>query len=246
MVERLLAKQKAAGSRPAYRTNKIRFILFACLIILTSCGGGGSSNSSETNPNGPDQDINLSTEICSNTYRDGLLKCDLKHDNRDRFYYVYAPGNLDSNESIPVLFALHGYGSSALTHLNYTNYFPIADTNNFIVVYPQGATTATLSSHWNVGGWTSKSTVKDIEFIDTIINLLKAKIQIDETRIYSSGMSNGGYMSYHLACNLSEKFAAIASVTGSMTNQTFDNCSSSHPIPVLQIHGLLDLSLIHI
>ena len=95
LVERLLAKQKAAGSRPAYRTNKIRFILFTCLIILTSCGGGGSSNSSETNPNGSDQDVNLSTEICSNTNRDGLFKCDLKHDNRDRFYYVYAPGNLD-------------------------------------------------------------------------------------------------------------------------------------------------------
>jgi polyhydroxybutyrate depolymerase len=240
LVERLLAKQKAAGSRPAYRTNKIRFILFTCLIILTSCGGGGSSNSSETNSNDPGQDINLNTEICSNTNRDGLLKCDLKHDNRDRFYYLYTPENLDSNESIPVLFALHGYGSSASRHLNYTNYFPIADTNNFIVVYPQGSTTATLSSHWNVGGWTSKSTVKDIEFIDTIISLVKAKIQIDETRIYSSGMSNGGYMSYHLICNLSEKFAAIASVTGSMTNGTYDNCTPLHPMPVLQIHGLQD------
>ena len=108
------------------------------------------------------------------------------------------------------------------------------------MVYPQGATTATLSAHWNVGGWTSKSTVKDIEFIDTLINFTKNKIMIDETRIYSSGMSNGGYMSYHLACNLGEKFAAIASITGSMTNGTYDDCSPSHPTPVLQIHGLLD------
>ncbi len=53
-------------------------------------------------------------------------------------------------------------------------------------------------------------------------------------------MSNGGYMSYHLACNLGEKFAAIASVTGSMTFGTYDDCSPSHPTPVLQIHGLLD------
>ena len=159
---------------------------------------------------------------------------------RDRFYYVYTPTNLDSNESIPVLFAFHGYGSSAIRHLNYTNYFPIADSENFIVIYPQGATTATLSTHWNVGGWTSKSTIDDLDFVETIIGLIKDKIQIDETRIYSSGMSNGGYMGYHLACNLSSKFAAVASVTGSMTNSTFDDCNPMHPTPILQIHGLLD------
>ena len=80
-----------------------------------------------------------------------MKRCDLKHDNLDRFYYVYTPSNLDSNESVPVLFAFHGYGSSAIRHLNYTNYFSLADSENFIVIYPQGATTATLSSHWNVG-----------------------------------------------------------------------------------------------
>jgi len=47
-------------------------------------------------------------------------------------------------------------------------------------------------------------------------------------------------MGYHLACNLSSKFAAIASVTGSMTNDTFNDCNPSHPMPILQIHGLLD------
>ena len=108
------------------------------------------------------------------------------------------------------------------------------------MIYPQGATTATLSSHWNVGGWTSKSTIDDLDFVDTVISLLKDKIQIDETRIYSSGMSNGGYMGYHLACNLSSKFAAIASVTGSMTNDTFNECDPTHPTPIIQIHGLLD------
>jgi len=108
------------------------------------------------------------------------------------------------------------------------------------VIYPQGATTATLSTHWNVGGWTSKSTIDDLDFVETIIGLIKDKIQIDETRIYSSGMSNGGYMGYHLACNLSNKFAAIASVTGSMTNDTYNDCNPTHPTPILQIHGLLD------
>ena len=208
--------------------------------MLSSCGGGGSSGSQDMSiPPETDND-DLLNETCTDTSRSGLKRCDLKHDNLDRFYYVYTPSNLDSNESIPVLFAFHGYGSSAIRHLNYTNYFPLADSENFIVIYPQGATTATLSSHWNVGGWTSKSTNNDLDFVDTVIGLIKDKVQIDETRIYSSGMSNGGYMGYHLACNLSNKFAAIASVTGSMTNDTFNDCNPVHPTPILQIHGLLD------
>tara|TARA_A100001388_G_scaffold208448_1_gene158996 strand:- start:15 stop:965 length:951 start_codon:yes stop_codon:yes gene_type:complete len=210
------------------------------ILILSSCGGGGSSGPENISPPETDNDNSLLNETCVDTSRSGMKRCDLKHDNLNRFYYIYTPNNLDTNQSIPVLFAFHGYGSSAMRHLSYTNYFLLADSGNFIVVYPQGATTATLSSHWNVGGWTSKSTIDDLDFIDTVIGLVKDKIQIDETRIYSSGMSNGGYMGYHLACNLSSKFAAIASVTGSMTNSTYDDCNPMHPTPILQIHGLLD------
>ena len=211
------------------------------LFFIYSCGGGGSSNAPLEVDNPSNQNPNIIIESCSNTTRTGMQKCDLKHDGLDRYYFIYKPDNLNTNISVPVLFALHGYGSSALSHLTYTNYFSLADANNFIVIYPQGTTTDTLSSHWNVGGWTSKSTRKDIEFIDTVIDLIKDKIQIDQTRIYSSGMSNGGYMSYSLACNLNSKIAAIASVTGSMTPDNFDNCTPSNPISVLQIHGLQDL-----
>ena len=215
-------------------------LLIILLFSLISCGGGSSTASNIDDNNGRQNNLSITVENCISTNQVGLKKCDLLHDNRERFYYIYTPENLDSNLSIPVLFAFHGYGSSANRHMNYTNYMQIADENNFVVVYPQGATTPTLSAHWNVGGWTSKSTVKDIEFIETVINLIQDKIQIDQSIIYSSGMSNGGYMGYHLACNLSEKFAAIASVTGSMTTNTYDECDSRHPMPVLQIHGLLD------
>ena len=211
------------------------------LFFIFACGGGGSSSAPTEIENPSNQNPNVIIESCSNTTRTGMQKCDLKHDSLDRYYFIYRPANLNTDISVPVLFALHGYGSSALSHLTYTNYFSLADANNFIVIYPQGTTTDTLSSHWNVGGWTSKSTRKDIEFIDTVIDLIKDKIQIDQTRIYSSGMSNGGYMSYSLACNLNNKIAAIASVTGSMTPDNFDNCTPSNPISVLQIHGLQDL-----
>ena len=56
-------------------------------------------------------------------------------------------------------------------------------------------------------------------------------------------MSNGGYMSYHLACNLDNTFAAVVSVTGSMTSDTYDNCSPSHPTAAMQIHGIQDATV---
>ena len=154
--------------------------IFLILILVTSCGGGSSSSDNQTSlpiTQPPDS----TNETCINTQVSNLSRCNLIHDGAERFYYIYEPSNLDINSSIPVLFAFHGYGSSAMRHLNYTNYFPLADSNNFIVIYPQGATTATLSTHWNVGGWTSKSTINDLDFVDTVISLLKDKIQIDET-----------------------------------------------------------------
>tara|TARA_B100001109_G_scaffold189281_1_gene155963 strand:+ start:906 stop:1853 length:948 start_codon:yes stop_codon:yes gene_type:complete len=210
-------------------------------LLVSACGGGSSGTGDIVNTiTTPPASTN---ETCSNTQVLNLKRCNLIHNNTERYYYIYEPSNLDSNSSIPVLFALHGYGSSAMTHFNYTNYEAIADENNFIVIYPQGTTSNGLNTHWNNGGWTSKSTAKDIEFIDTVINFLKDKISIDQTRIYSSGMSNGGYMSYHLACNLDNKFAAVVSVTGSMTNDTYDSCYPSHPTAAMQIHGIQDTTV---
>jgi polyhydroxybutyrate depolymerase len=56
-------------------------------------------------------------------------------------------------------------------------------------------------------------------------------------------MSNGGFMSYHLACNLSSKIAAVASVTGSMSSETYESCNPDHPTSILQVHGSIDVTV---
>ena len=119
------------------------FKFLLVLILLYSCGGGSSSSDFENNP--PTIQTLNSTETCISTQVPNLKRCDLVHDNIDRFYFLYEPSNLDTNSSIAVLFALHGYGSSAMTHFNYTNYEPLANANNFIVVYPQGTTSNGLN-----------------------------------------------------------------------------------------------------
>ena len=215
--------------------------IFPLLIFyLVSCGGGGSSDSFNSTSNPP---ISIGiTESCVE-YGTNTKKCSLTHKTLERYYIIYVPESGANEISMPVLFALHGYGSTAENHKNYTYYEPLAETNKFIVVYPQGSFyngILTSGNHWNVGSWTLGSTTDDVDFIDEVIGLISNKESIDQNRIYSSGMSNGGFMSYHLACNLSSKIAAIVSVTGSMSKETLENCSPSHPTPVLQIHGTLD------
>jgi len=142
---------------------------------------------------------------------------------------------------VPLLFSLHGYTSRAIWNLGYTEFQSIANNEKFIVIYPQGTILAsTGETHWNVGGWTVGSTTDDVDYLSSLIDWAYNEYKIDRDRVYSTGMSNGGFMSYHLACNLSYKIAAVASVTGSMTPQTYNGCSPSHPTAILQIHGTAD------
>ena len=222
-------------------------LLFLSIFLITSCGGGGSSSSDEVNVIIPNNNQNDDAETCTN-YEERILKCELTHKGLDRYYYIQL-AHPEAEGLSSVLFNLHGYGSNALEQMNYTNFNNLANTkeNNFILIHPQGAPLNTVltssSSHWNSGGWTIGSTVDDVDFIDTIIKLVSQKYNLNQDRIYSTGMSNGGFMSYHLACNLSSKIAAIASVTGSMSKETYEDCNPTHSTSILQVHGTIDATV---
>ena len=145
-----------------------------------------------------------------------------------RSYYAYIPASYNSNVAAPLVFSFHGYGSSAAVNYQYTQFHAIADTAGFILIHPQGSS-LNGTSHWNVGGWTLGSTADDVSFTSLLLNIFETNYSIDQNRIYSTGMSNGGYMSFKLACELNEKFAAVASVTGSMTPETIAILFIPHP-----------------
>ena len=222
-------------------------LLFLSIFLITSCGGGGSSSSDEVNATIPNNNQNDDAETCTN-YEERILKCELTHKGLDRYYYIQL-AHPEAEGLSSVLFNLHGYGSNALEQMYYTNFNNLANTkeNNFILIHPQGAPLNTVltssSSHWNSGGWTIGSTVDDVDFIDTIIKLVSQKYNLNQDRIYSTGMSNGGFMSYHLACNLSSKIAAVASVTGSMSKETYEDCNPTHSTSILQVHGTIDATV---
>lgn len=155
-----------------------------------------------------------------------------------RSYILYVPAIYTGTSARPLVINLHGYTSNAQQQQLYTNFMPIADTANFLMVYPNG-TYSSGQRFWNAG--LSASLVDDIGFISHLIDSLKAQYNIDMNAVYSTGMSNGGFMSHTLACELSNRITAIASVTGSIfTTQYGSNCHPGRPVPVMQIHGTAD------
>ncbi len=160
-----------------------------------------------------------------------------------RNFILYVPASYSVGTSVPLLFNFHGYTSNALQQMYYGNFRSIADTAGFIIVHPNGTLDVTSTTHFNVG-W-GGSTVDDVGFAEDLIDSIAAAYNIDLSRVYSTGMSNGGYMSYHLACMLNHKIAAVASVTGSMSPYTYNNCNPVHPTPVLQIHGTADGTVLY-
>ena len=163
----------------------------------------------------------------------------LHHNGLTREYILYIPASYNPTAKSPIVMNFHGYGGNAQVNFNYTNFSSIADTAGFILINPQGALLNGIS-HWNVGGFTLGSTVDDVGFVSTLLDTISNSYNIDQNRIYSTGMSNGGFMSFLLSCQLSNRIAAIASVTGSMTPQIYNNCNPQHPTPILQIHGTTD------
>lgn len=181
--------------------------------------------------------IFLFATIYSNAQQ--TLNESMLHDGVTREYIVYVPAVYNGSSSVPLLFNFHGYGMSANNQMSYGNMRAVADTAGFILVYPQG-TLFWGSPHWNVGSWTLGSTADDIGFTEAMIDTLAANYNIDLNRVYSCGYSNGGYFSFVLACQLSAEIAAIGSVGGTMSTETYNSCNPSHPTPVVTIHGTDD------
>tara|TARA_X000001036_G_scaffold386161_1_gene381100 strand:- start:2036 stop:2995 length:960 start_codon:yes stop_codon:yes gene_type:complete len=216
---------------------------------MTSCGGGGGESSAEAvQPNSsiqtpipepsPAPYLNSITNNL-NAQAKGTINGEINYKDITREFILYVPSSYNDSIKQPLVFNFHGYGSNAYEQMNYGDLRSQADANGFILVHPDALDDIGGTSYWNMGGW-SVSEHDDLEFIDNLINLLVDKYSINTERIYSTGMSNGGFFSFHLACNLNASFAAIASVTGSMSFETYDECNARKPTPILQIHGSSD------
>ena len=163
----------------------------------------------------------------------------ITHEGIERKYRLFLPSDYNDYESIPLVFNLHGYESNGAQQELYTAMNAVADTAKFFVCYAEGHKFNGADQAWNVG-WTIGSTKDDVGFLSKLIDSLSLDYNINLDAVFSTGMSNGGFMSYKLACELNDRIKAIASVTGSMVDSEAQNCSPAASIPVMQIHGTLD------
>ena len=164
----------------------------------------------------------------------------LTHEGVQRQYIVHVPEDLPSS-SVGLIVAMHGYTGSADSIMSYSGLNALADEYGFIVAYPQGTEDQQGNAFFNVGyGFHTDSAVDDVGYILTLVEHLAAKHSIDPLRVYATGMSNGGDMSYLLACKAADVFRAIAPVAGTMMVTTMDDCTPSGPMPVFAINGTAD------
>jgi polyhydroxybutyrate depolymerase len=154
-----------------------------------------------------------------------------------REYLLYAPKNYDRAKPVPLVITLHTSMSWDSSAMVISQWNKVADENGFIVVYPEGSGFGPKS--WEMTGSETPARMPDVIFISDLIDKLEASYNIDKTRIYANGMSNGGGMAFVLSCTLSDRIAAVGMVSAGLDPE-WNWCTDHRPVPVIAFHGTAD------
>jgi polyhydroxybutyrate depolymerase len=150
---------------------------------------------------------------------------------------------------LPLVVVLHGGGGNAWVTRTQTAFSEEADWRGFAVAYPNGSHGAVASLFslgkakflvWNAGsccGWASENGIDDVAFVRAVVADVARELPIDRKRVFATGISNGGMMSYRLACEASDVFAAVGVVSGALVSP---DCAPKEPVSVIHFHGTDD------
>lgn len=151
-------------------------------------------------------------------------------DGQLRTYRLFRPQSASPGQLVPLIVLLHGCPSTSDQMAAMTHFDDEAIAGRFIVAYPDG------TPCWNDGSGIN-AWADDVTFISRLLDRLTTDLPVDQTRIFIAGFSVGAFMSYRLACELSSRIVAIASVSGTMR---YDQCHPARPVSVLEMHGTMD------
>lgn len=186
----------------------------------------------------PDLKPGAGCELAALIYPAGTSQGEIAFGGEDRTFRVHVPPGAQPGRPLPVVLMLHGgTGTARQFEERSSRMDPVADREGFIAVYPDGTG---LFQTWNAGlccGSAAEEGVDDVGFVATLLDHLETTLCVDKRRVFASGMSNGAMLSHRLACELSDRVAAIAPVAGTIG---VADCRPERPVPVLQIHGSHD------
>jgi polyhydroxybutyrate depolymerase len=175
---------------------------------------------------------------CANkTGAKGTLTVKLDHGGRSRTSLLHVPDKYDPAIGAMLVLNFHGFTSAGWQQALLTRMSQQSDARGFIVAYPEG-----VAASWNAGdccGTAWSDSVDDVGFVRALLDRIAVEHCIDPKRIYATGMSNGGFLSHRLACEVSDRIAAVAPVAG-VLGIAPEKCSTVRPVPVLHFHGTAD------
>ncbi|HEX3583396.1 MAG TPA: PHB depolymerase family esterase [Thermoanaerobaculia bacterium] len=150
-------------------------------------------------------------------------------DGEQRNYLVHVPPGYDRSRAVPLVISMHGAGGWPAQQMRMTQWNRVADRAGFIVVYPSGADMAGPRI-WRVS---------DVDYISQLIDRLERDYNVDRSRVYANGFSNGGGMTFILSCTISDRLAAVG-LAGAAQPLPWKWCRDTKPLPMIAIHGTDD------
>ncbi len=139
-----------------------------------------------------------------------------------------------AGQRLPLLVGLHGDGGKFFQ--SYSGFSVLADSEDFIAVYPNPLEEADGHTFWNISQAPAGS--EDVQFISDLLDYVESQLCVNTSRVYAAGVSNGGGMAALLACQLSARFAAFASIAGGYSS--LPPCQPANPVSVVEVHGTAD------
>jgi len=192
----------------------------------------------------PAQEITQTSASCEQSHLGpGEYIRKIKSGGRERSYLIHVPPGYVAGKQAPLVLNLHGGGGNAFNQREQSQMDPVSDANGFILVYPNGSGTGFFKNRlltFNAGmccGYAQKQNIDDVAFIRTLLDDVGRNFCVDPRRVFSTGFSNGAIMTHRLGCELSDRIAAIAPVSGPIG---VDSCHPSRPVPVMEFHGTAD------
>jgi polyhydroxybutyrate depolymerase len=198
-------------------------------LVMAGCGSDGGSQASAST---------ASLGCSGGTLDSTVTHFELEHGGATRSYEIHLPPSYDGTKPLPLVLNFHGFTSSGLGQQASSNMDPTADREGFVVAYPNG-----LDSSWNAGiccGRSATFDVDDVGFTRAVIEDIGARGCVDESRVYATGMSNGGFFSHRLACEAADIIAAVAPVAGVLGIDEAA-CTPTRPISLIHLHGTGDM-----